>query len=88
MSALHREIEVPPHLIVVNAAREYLPGRPDPNGGFKARARITRLDGKPVYKNFLPYDVLEGAIFGEVEDALRDAADRAMQAINAGFPDV
>ncbi|WP_321946602.1 hypothetical protein [Paraburkholderia sp. J10-1] len=78
---------MPPHLIVINADREYVPGAADPNGRFYARAVITRLDGRPVYKNFVMYQIEEGAKFDELQDALGDAEVRARTAINDGFPD-
>ncbi|MBF3782941.1 hypothetical protein ISG18_30145 [Burkholderia pseudomallei] len=87
MSDRHREIESPPYLIVVNAEREYLPGRADPNGRFYARAIITRCDDQPVYKSFLIYQLEDGPMFDALEDALRDAEGRARQAIADGFPD-
>ncbi|MBB5413677.1 hypothetical protein HDG34_007655 [Paraburkholderia sp. HC6.4b] len=88
MSDRHREIEYDPYRIIVNADREYLAGAADPNGRFSARAVITRLDGQPVYKNFLNYQLEEGPWFDELQDALRDAEVRARTAINDGFPDL
>jgi hypothetical protein len=88
MSDRHREIEADPYRVVINADREYLPGHLDPNGRFSARAVITRLDGKPVYGNFLQYQVETGAWFDELQDALGDAAVRARTAINDGFPHI
>ncbi|WP_157874831.1 hypothetical protein [Paraburkholderia atlantica] len=88
MSDRHREIEADPYYIVINADREYLAGAADPNGRFSARAVITRLDGKPVYRNFLQYQLEVGAWFDELQDALGDAEVRARTAINDGFPDL
>ena len=87
MTVLHKEVEAPPHRIVINAEREYRPGEADPNGGYYARVVITRLDGAPVYKNFVIYQIERGDVFGDVQRALRDAEERAREAIANGFPD-
>lgn len=87
MTVLHKEVAVPPHRIVINAEREYRPGDADPNGGYYARVVITRLDGAPVYKNFVMYQIERGDVFGDTQGAFRDAEERAREAIANGFPD-
>ncbi|KAA0999049.1 hypothetical protein FVF58_42835 [Paraburkholderia panacisoli] len=87
MSVLHKEVEAPPYRIVINAEREYRSGDADPNGGYYARAVITRLDGAPVYKNFVMYQIQRGDVFGDPQGVLRDAEERAREAIANGFPD-
>lgn len=87
MTDLHKEVEAPPHRIVISAEREKRPGGADPNGGYYARVVITRLDGAPVYKNFVIYQIERGDVFGDVQRALRDAEERAREAIANGFPD-
>ena len=87
MTVLHKEFEAPPHKIVINAEREYRPGDADPTGGYYARVVITRLDGAPVYKNFVMYQIARGDIFGDPQGAFRDAEERACEAIANGFPD-
>jgi len=87
MTVLHKEVEAPPYKIVINAERECRPGEADPNGGYHARVAITRLDGAPVYKNFVIYQIERGDVFGDVQRALRDAEERAREAIANGFPD-
>ena len=86
MSFPHREVEADPYFIVINADREYVAGRMIPNGRYSARSVITRLDGRAVYKNFLMYQIDEGQLFDELEDALEDAESRARDAIANGFP--
>jgi hypothetical protein len=87
MSVLHKEVEAPPYRVVINAEREYRPGDADPNDCYYARVVITRLDGAPVNKNFVMYQIERGDAFGDPQRVLRDAEERAREAIANGFPD-
>ena len=87
MSVLRKEVEAPPYRIVINAEREYRPGDADPSGFYCARVVITRLDGAPVYKNFVTYRIERGDAFGDPERAFRDAEERVREAIANRFPD-
>jgi hypothetical protein len=86
MSGMHKEIDVPPHRIIINAEREYRPRDPDPNGGYYARAVISRRDGAPVFEKFLMYQLAQGEVFVDLQDTLADAERRARQVIAEGFP--
>ncbi len=46
-----------------------------------------RLDGAPVYKNFVTYQIERGDVFGDPERAFKDAEERVREAIANGFPD-
>ncbi|MGY6129145.1 hypothetical protein ACW9YV_27935 (plasmid) [Paraburkholderia strydomiana] len=87
MTTLHEEVELPPYKIVIDAELENRRGTPDPSGCYYARAMITRLDGAPVYKNFVKYRIERGDAFGDPERAFRDAEERVREAIANGFPD-
>jgi hypothetical protein len=87
MSVLRKEVEAPPYRIVINAEREYRPGDADPSGFYCARVVITRLDGAPVYKNFVMYQIERGDAFRDPRRVLGDAEERAREAIANGFPD-
>lgn len=81
MTTLHKEIEAPPYKIVIDAERERRPGDTDPNGGYYARVVITRLDGSPVYKTFVAYQIERGDVFRDLPVVFRDAEERAREAI-------
>jgi hypothetical protein len=87
MTTLHKEVELPPYKIVIDAEREDQLGAPDPNGCYYARAMITRLDGAAVYKNFVTYQIERGDAFGDPQRAFIDAEERVREAIVNRFPD-
>ena len=83
---LHREIDVSPYPIVINARPEYRPGSLTEIAGYVARATITRLDGLPVYESYLAYQIYEGETFLDPQTAIRDGEQRAREDISTGFP--
>ncbi|BCZ81135.1 hypothetical protein [Paraburkholderia terrae] len=83
---LHREIDVSPYRIVINARPEYRPGSLTEIAGYVARATITRLDGSPVYESYLAYQIYEGETFLDPQTAIRDGEQRAREDISTGFP--
>ncbi|SDH33453.1 hypothetical protein SAMN04487926_1048 [Paraburkholderia steynii] len=83
---LHREIDVSPYRIVINARPEYRPGSLTEIAGYVARATITRLDGLPVYESYLAYQIYEGETFLDPQTAMRDGEQRAREDISTGFP--
>ncbi|BBP95915.1 hypothetical protein BSFA1_10440 [Burkholderia sp. SFA1] len=84
-SPMHRVIDSPPYRIVVNASKRFRDGSPDDIEGYVAQAVIDRPDGKPVYKNFLRFQVKEGPIHGDLQESLKECEQRARDAINRDF---
>jgi aminoglycoside phosphotransferase len=87
-SDLHREIEVPPYVVVIDAEEEW---RPRPQQvivleGYRATAVITMLDGSRVSGAAAVYRIGSGGIFGDLHAALKDCEQRARDAIKEGFP--
>ena len=85
-SLLHREIDVSPYRIVIDARPEYRLRSPSEIAGYVAQATITRLDGSPVYEGCLAYQIYEGETFLDPQAAMRDGEQRAREDISTGFP--
>ena len=84
-SPLHREIDVPPYRIIVDARLAHGADSSRAIAGYVACAAIMRSDGAPVYESHLAYRINEGETFVDSECAIRDGEERARQDIRAGF---
>jgi hypothetical protein len=85
---LHREIQVPPYVVIADAQEEWRPRPLQVNvlEGYRASAVISRLDGSQISGSAAAYPLGLGDLFGTPQAALSDCEQRARDAIKEGFP--
>ncbi|MBP0591580.1 hypothetical protein J8I87_17975 [Paraburkholderia sp. LEh10] len=83
-----REIKAPPYRIILNAAEEWVPHKPQGSvlDGYRSIASISRLDGRHIFEGMKAYWIGFGCVFGSEEGAIQDCERRARDAIKDGFP--